>query len=127
MRTITMPRRVAAGLFTASILAVGAVTVSSTVAFATKDHAKQEICHPVEGKGETGTGWDLISPDKASSHIDESLYPDGVYWKHETKDGRHDVYAVDGVCPGGPTPSTTTGGTTSTTTGVEVPTFPAAS
>ncbi len=63
---------------------------------------KPWICHPVEGKGELGNGWNLINPSKASSHIDESAYPDGVYWKHETRDGRHDEYAVDGSCPAGP-------------------------
>jgi hypothetical protein len=86
-------------------------------------HDKKAVCHPVNGLGETKTGWDIISPDKASSHIDESLYPNGHYWKHESKDGRHDVYAVSisGVwtCPGGSnttsTPTTTTPPTTTTT------------
>jgi hypothetical protein len=58
------------------------------------------VCHPVEGNGELGNGWNLISPAQASSHIDESLFPDGVYWQHETADGRHDIYSEDGeTCP----------------------------
>jgi hypothetical protein len=68
---------------------------------------KPWICHPVEGNGETGTGWNLIRPDQASKHIDEST---GAGF-HTRKDGRTDVYAVraSGVwaCPGGATSSTT--------------------
>lgn len=64
---------------------------------------KQSVCHPVNGKGETGNGWNIISPNHASSHIDEDEYPNGTYWKHESNDGlRHDVYAVNGTCPGDP-------------------------
>jgi hypothetical protein len=66
---------------------------------------KPAVCHPVNGKGELGNGWDLISPDKASSHINEALYPNGHYWKHEAKDGRHDEYAVNGKCGMLPTPT----------------------
>lgn len=63
---------------------------------------KPWICHPVNGAGELGNGWNLIDPDHASSHIDESKYPDGTYWKHESNDGRHDMYATsDKTCPGG--------------------------
>lgn len=72
----------------------------------TGGESKPAICHPVNGLGETKTGWNIISPDKASSHIDESLYPDGHYWKHESKDGRHDEYAVNGACPSPSTPPT---------------------
>jgi hypothetical protein len=92
----------------ATMLAVlGALVLSTGVALiatSTSANAAQgpSICHPVNGKGELGNGWNLIPPDKASSHIDESQYPDGHYWKHESKDGlRHDVYAdEEGNCPG---------------------------
>lgn len=94
------------------LAALGALVMSSGVALmvaATPANAvaeKPSICHPVNGKGELGNGWDLISPDKASSHIDEALFPNGEYWKHESKDGlRHDMYAVNGTCPGEPIPS----------------------
>jgi LPXTG-motif cell wall-anchored protein len=60
---------------------------------------KKEVCHPVNGKGELGNGWNIIPPDQASSHIDEET---GAGF-HESKDGRTDVYAVDGKCPGGAT------------------------
>jgi hypothetical protein len=64
------------------------------------DEEKPPVCHPVEGNGELGNGWNLISPDQASSHIDEALFPNGEYWKHETSDGRHDMYSEDGeTCP----------------------------
>jgi hypothetical protein len=93
----------------ASFLAVlGALVMSSGVALmvtATPANANQglSVCHPVNGAGQTGNGWNLIGPDHASTHIDESLYPDGTYWKHESNDGRHDVYASeDGKCPGAP-------------------------
>lgn len=88
------------------LAALGALVMSSGVvlmATTTSANAAQgpSICHPVNGNGELGNGWNLISPDHASSHIDESLYPDGHYWKHESKDGRHDVYAdEEGNCPG---------------------------
>jgi hypothetical protein len=89
------------------LAAVGALVMSSGLALmvtATPANAEAgpSVCHPVNGKGELGNGWDLIGPDHASSHIDESLYPDGHYWKHEAKDGRHDIYAVEGACPGEP-------------------------
>lgn len=88
---------------------VGIVLASlglSTTAFAGNNQGggvdpdeKPWICHPVNGKGETKTGWNKISPDKSSSHIYESLYPGGHYWKHESNDGRHDQYAnADGSC-----------------------------
>jgi hypothetical protein len=64
------------------------------------DADKPAVCHPVEGNGELGNGWNLIAPAQASSHIDESLFPNGEYWKHETSDGRHDIYSEDGeTCP----------------------------
>jgi len=63
---------------------------------------KPPVCHPVNGNGETGTGWNIIGPDQASSHIDDNLYPDGEYWKHMSNDGRHDVYAENGQCPAPP-------------------------
>lgn len=77
---------------------------------------KPWICHPVEGKGETGTGWSLIAPAQASKHIDEST---GAGF-HTRRDGRTDVYAVGSrgnwTCPGAPgTTTTTTPGTTTTT------------
>lgn len=99
------------------------------------DHGGSEkpwICHPVEGAGETGFGWNLIDPDKASSHIDEET---GAGF-HTRKDGRTDVYAVRvggvWVCPGrvpttttttiGPSTTTTTGTTTGPTTTTTGPT-----
>lgn len=66
------------------------------------DH-REAVCHPVEGNGPTGTGWVLIGPDKASSHLAD----DGT-GKHVTTDGRTDVLAVDGLCPGQPAPDPTT-------------------
>ena len=63
-----------------------------------KDDDKRWVCHPVEGKGELGNGWNLIYPDDASRHIDEETGK-GM---HTRKDGRTDKYAkkVDGkwVC-----------------------------
>lgn len=63
------------------------------------------ICHPVASAtgGNQHNGYDLIHPANPSIHIDESLYPNGHYWKHEF-DGRHDRYAVDGGCDFGDTP-----------------------
>ena len=78
--------------------------------------AKPWVCHPVEGAGETGAGWNLIDPSKASSHIDEETGAG----KHTRKDGSTDVYAVwsDGTwtCPGPVPPTTATTTPTSTTT-----------
>ena len=89
-----------AGLFVALFVALSAFAFTGTPAQATKpggdDERKPAVCHPVEGRGETGNGWNIISPDKASSHIDE----DTGAGKHTRKDGRTDVYAVDGKCPG---------------------------
>lgn len=69
--------------------------------------AKPWICHPVEGVGETGYGWNLIDPSKASEHLDEETGTG----QHPRKDGRNDVYAVwngaSWTCPGGPTSPTT--------------------
>jgi hypothetical protein len=78
----------------------------------TPPEQKPWICHPVNGKGELGNGWNLINPNDPSSHIDESVYPDDGYWEHMSNDGlRHDVYAdlkegedgkdqSDYTCPG---------------------------
>jgi hypothetical protein len=93
------------GVVAAASLGGLAATPSAT-ADPSGGHITEYVCHPVPGNGELGNGWNLIPPDKASSHIDESLYPDGVYWKHETPDGRHDVFANSddpndpNVCPG---------------------------
>ncbi len=69
--------------------------------------AKPWICHPVEGAGETGYGWNVIDPSKDSSHIDEATGAG----QHTRKDGSTDVYAVwngtSWTCPGGPTTPTT--------------------
>jgi hypothetical protein len=77
--------------------------------------AKPWICHPVEGAGETGDGWNLVDPSKDSSHIDEAT---GV-GQHTRKDGSTDRYAVwngtSWTCQGGPTSPTT--GTTSEPSG----------
>ena len=72
-----------------------AIAVPFTAAATPGPNHKEWICHPVEGSGQTGHGWNLINPDKASSHIDAN----GV-GKHTRKDGRTDVYAVAGKCPG---------------------------
>lgn len=97
------------GAFIVALIAViGMFVVPMNSAQAGGDHGhdKPWICHPVNGKGETGSGWNLISPSHTSSHIDEDLYPDGVYWKHEAADGRHDVYASEGkTCPEPPAPN----------------------
>ncbi|SES08654.1 hypothetical protein SAMN05216199_1915 [Pedococcus cremeus] len=78
--------------------------------------AKPWVCHPVEGAGEASSGWNLIDPSKASSHIDEATGAG----KHTRKDGSTDVYAVwtDGTwtCPGSVPPTTTTATTSTTTT-----------
>jgi hypothetical protein len=78
----------------------------------TPNEEKPWICHPVNGKGELGNGWNLIAPNDPSSHIDESVYPGDGYWEHMSNDGlRHDVYAdlregedgkdqSDYTCPG---------------------------
>lgn len=75
--------------------------LGSTVLAAQDDKPdnKPSVCHPVNGKGELGNGWNLIAPAQASSHIDESKYPSGEYWKHTSKDGRHDQYAINETCP----------------------------
>lgn len=76
---------------------------------------KPWICHPVEGYGETGYGWNLIDPARASRHIDEAT---GQGF-HTRKDESTDAYAVSAhgvwVCPGGPTTSSTTTQPTETT------------
>jgi len=78
------------------IALAGMVTVAPAMA-TTPGHGKTAICHPVEGKGETGNGWNIISPNKASSHINEKTGEA----EHVTKDGRKDVYAdAYGKCPG---------------------------
>ncbi|SES08704.1 hypothetical protein SAMN05216199_1917 [Pedococcus cremeus] len=85
---------------------------------------KPWICHPVEGKGESGAGYNVINPNAHSSHINEQ---NGA-GKHTRKDGRTDTYASGGkdCAQGYPTPThtkthhpkphpTTTCPTTSTT------------
>ena len=112
-RTTMNTRKIAGAVLVLTGIGIGLAGPAS----ATKgpDH-KQSICHPVNGAGELGNGWNLIPPDKASSHIDESLYPNGHYWKHEAKDGRHDIFSTDGTCPSSPDPTTSTVTTSSTTT-----------
>lgn len=107
--TTSRSRRLAA-----SVVLVGVATVAlSAPSVATVGQYKQPVCHPKSG------GWVLISPDKASSHIDEAAYPNGHYWKHE-HDGRHDVYAANGACPPVAPPVTVTPTTTATVTGPPV-------
>lgn len=85
---------------------------------------KPWICHPVEGKGESGAGYNVINPNAHSSHINEQ----SGAGKHTRKDGRTDTYASGGkdCAQGYPTPThtkthhpkphpTTTCPTTSTT------------
>lgn len=76
--------------------------------------AKPWICHPAGGGGETGSGWNLIDPDRASAHFDRLDRP-----KHRVE-GRVDTYAgwsgARWTCPGAPTGPTTTSTTTPTTT-----------
>jgi LPXTG-motif cell wall-anchored protein len=110
-----------------AVLVTGIITMfgvgTAGVALATGGHDKPSICHPVNGLGETKTGWDIISPDKASVHMDENGTPDDLsddFGYHESNDGRTDVYAVSGVCPGGeptesPTPTPTVSVTPSET------------
>ena len=89
-----------------AVLAMLAVVFMGLMAPATAGNGQGQdhpaVCHPVGGAtgGNLHNGYSLIAPDKASSHIDESLYPDGHYWKHE-HDGRHDVYYIDGKCDDG--------------------------
>jgi hypothetical protein len=67
---------------------------------------KPWICHPVEGHGEHGNGWNVINPDEHSSHINEK----SGAGKHDRKDGRTDTYASGGGkdCEHGyPTPTHT--------------------
>lgn len=96
-------------------------------AFGSED--KPWVCHPVEGAGETGYGWNLIDPDKSSSHIDEATGAG----KHTRKDGRTDVYASlvgdSWVCPGAPTvePSVSVSITETVTTSVTVSVTPTTS
>lgn len=87
------------------LLLASAVTGTAAFAGGHGDGNGLSVCHPVNGAGELGNGWNLIGPDHASSHIDDDLYPDGEYWKHDTNDGRHDVYATEaGQCPTTPPP-----------------------
>ena len=82
----------------AVILIVGIILfIWAPRAGATQDHGhnKQGVCHPVNGKGQNGHGWNYIEPDKASSHINEAT-GEG---KHVTRDGRTDSYAVGESCP----------------------------
>lgn len=86
---------------------VSGMAVLGFTAMAQATAEKPWICHPVEGKGETGYGWNLINPAKASIHIDEATGAG----KHTRKDGTTDVYAtvVNGeqICPGMPFPEPT--------------------
>lgn len=118
MRTKVISIRATIGAIILAMIAV--LTVGVVAATATRNHPS--ICHPVEGKGETGTGWNIQSPADASKHMDEKGTPDDLsddVGLHVRKDGRRDVYADQyGNCPGGvpPTTTTTTTGTPSSTT-----------
>lgn len=82
------------------VLAVLSSIAIGGVSYATGGgHDKPWVCHPVNGKGETGNGWNLIKPSQASSHIDEATGAG----KHVTHDGRTDVYANGMTCPTTPT------------------------
>lgn len=110
-------KRLATGIALASVAVIG--VAAPALAGDHGNGSKPWICHPVEGKGETGNGWNLIDPSKASSHIDEKTGAG----KHTRKDGRTDVYAVAGMCPGQePTPSPTTTGSKPSPTTTDVPT-----
>src|SRR5690348_14872141 len=96
--------RLAPVVVLAGVALVGAAGAASATGHHDKpDTTHREVCHP------TGRGWVVIAPAQASSHIDETQYPNGHYWKHE-HDGRHDVYATNGACPpvGSPTSIPTT-------------------
>ncbi|HJQ06381.1 MAG TPA: hypothetical protein VJ872_13090 [Nocardioides sp.] len=95
-----------------SLVAAATITGVALAPHASADpsggHILQWVCHPVNGDGQLGDGWNLIPPDQASSHIDEAAYAqflvDGTtpYWKHESNDGlRHDQFATlaDGTTP----------------------------
>jgi hypothetical protein len=86
-----------------AMVAGGALLTVAPVALATggQDH-KEVICHPVNGRGETGYGWDIIDVDKASSHFNDDGTP-----KHTSSDGRTDTYSLNGLCPGAPAPTVT--------------------
>lgn len=94
-----MKRTIAGGLL-AAVTLLGGLAITSTAQATKPDDGgdrKPAVCHPVEGRGETGNGWNIISPDKASSHIDEETGAG----KHTRKDGRTDVYVDEaGKCPG---------------------------
>ena len=67
--------------------------------------AKLPACHPVNGKGETGTGWNIVEPGPVVVAHRRVALPGRCVWKHTANDGRHDVYADEaGKCPTGSMP-----------------------
>ncbi|THJ04155.1 hypothetical protein E7Z54_09060 [Nocardioides sp.] len=92
-----MKRIVYAPLCALILLMGGVVAVTMTAPASASDHRTPDmICHPVNGQGETKAGYNLISPDQASSHIDEETGAP----KHEAE-GRVDVVLGDDLlCPG---------------------------
>lgn len=85
------------------LIAVLVVLIGRSAEATTGHDHKEWICHPVNGAGQDGHGWNLINVDKASSHFDKDGHP-----KHESHDGRVDTYSTNGQCPfdgGVPTPS----------------------
>src|SRR5688572_7697105 len=93
-----MKEKIAVWLAVISAMALGATVITALTNTAGATGGNKAVCHPVNGNGETGYGWNIISPDHASSHIDE----DTGAPKHEA-DGRVDVYVdSDGNCPGKP-------------------------
>lgn len=120
--TIRIPTMMLATVALSGVLGV----VGTVAATATGGQGNgPSICHPVEGAGETGYGWNIIEPNQASHHMDEMGTPDDRsddVGLHVRKDGRTDVYADQyGGCPKTDVPTdttTTTGSTPSTTTTV---------
>lgn len=105
--------RIGAALALAATAAISGVALAPHATAETGGHLAEYVCHPVNGAGELGDGWNLIPPDKADSHVDAdllALYEAGdtsiVYWKHMTSDGRHDIPALSDdpadadICPG---------------------------
>lgn len=76
-------------------LMCGGMLVTQPASATPGDADQPWICHPVGGAtgGNQHNGYSIIPPSMASSHINESLYPDGHSWKHE-HDGRTDHYAT---------------------------------
>jgi hypothetical protein len=108
-----------------ALLTVGFIALAMALASAIWNPATAEatqskpwICHPVNGAGETKTGWDLIDPADPSVHMDENGTPDDLsddVGVHSSSDGRTDVYATSGACPGGGYPSPSASQTLSST------------